>query len=109
MSTTGTDDRSFWLQQVERVSEPVLKALQQRELRRRMPVEAAVGQEAARAVGSHLEALGRLLAGVAPWLELNPSALEKKEETALRERYREWARAGIASAVDPKSPAVRPT
>lgn len=100
----GMDDRNYWLQQVERVSEPVLKALKDRELRRRMPVEAAPGREEARAVGSHLEALGRLLAGLAPWLELEPSAGEAKEETALRERYRDWARAGIASAVDPGSP-----
>ena len=99
-----TDDRSYWLQQVERVSEPVLKALHERELRRRMPVEAAPGLQAARAVGSPLEALGRLLAGIAPWLELQPTATEGKAETLLRGRYREWARAGIASAVDPESP-----
>ncbi len=98
------DDRSYWMQQVQRVSEPVLKAMRDRELRRRMPVEAAPGQVEARSVGSHLEALGRLLAGLAPWLELNPSAAEKAEETKLREQYREWARAGIASAVDPTSP-----
>ena len=99
-----TDDRRYWLQQVERVSEPVLKALYERELRRRMPVEAAPGLQEARAVGSHLEALGRLLAGIAPWLELEPTATEEKAETALRERYRQWARAGVASAVDPESP-----
>jgi hypothetical protein len=102
--TSQIDDRSYWLRQLQRVSEPVLKALRDKELRRRMPVEAAAGQAEARAVGTHLEALGRLLAGIAPWLELEPSASEKKEETMLRERYREWARAGIASAVDPGSP-----
>jgi hypothetical protein len=97
-------DRTYWLQQVERVSEPVLKALKEGNLRRRMPVEAAPGQAQARAVGTHLEALGRLLAGLGPWLELEPSAGEDAKETALRNRYRDYALAGISSALDPASP-----
>jgi hypothetical protein len=53
-------DRTYWLQQVELVSDPVLKALKEGNLRRKMPVEAAPGQTQARAIGTHLEALGRL-------------------------------------------------
>ena len=41
-----------------------------------MPVEAAPGQAHAREVGTHLEALGRLLSGLAPWLELEPTTIE---------------------------------
>src|SRR5271154_436122 len=104
-STPATrQDRTYWLQQVELVSEPVLKALKEGNLRRRMPVQAAAGQEQARAVGTHLEALGRLLAGLAPWLELEPSAGETQKESALRNRYRDYALAGITSALDPSSP-----
>ena len=69
-----------------------------------MPVEAVPGQEQARAVGTHLEALGRLLSGLAPWLELEPTAEETQKETALRNRYRDNALAGITSAFDPSSP-----
>jgi len=97
-------DRAYWLQQVELVSEPVLKALKERNLRRKMPVEAAPGQAQARAIGTHLEALGRLLSGLAPWLELEPSAGETQKETTLRNRYRDYALAGITSALDPSSP-----
>jgi hypothetical protein len=97
-------DRKYWLQQVELVSDPVLKALKERNLRQKMPVEAAPGQTQARAVGTHLEALGRLLSGLAPWLELDHSTGETQQETTLRERYREYALAGIASALDPASP-----
>jgi hypothetical protein len=96
-------DRSYWLQQVELVSEPVLKALKEGNLRRKMPVEAAPGQAHARAVGTHLEALGRLLSGVAPWLELESSVGETPKETTLRNRYRDHALAGITSALDPSS------
>src|ERR1700730_15826459 len=82
-NTTATpqQDRNYWLQQVELVSEPVLKALKEGNLRRKMPVEAAPGQTQARAVGTHLEALGRLLSGLAPWLELEPSSEEAPKET----------------------------
>jgi hypothetical protein len=97
-------NRTYWLQQLERVSDPVLNALKRGTLRRNMPVEAAPGQTEARAVGTHLEALGRLLSGIAPWLELEPSAGETPKETALRERYRDHAAAGITSALNPDSP-----
>lgn len=96
--------REQWIDWVEKVSEPVLSALGKRELRKRMPVEAVAGHEADRAVGSQLEAFGRLFCGIAPWLELEPSAGESARETALRKKYRSWAQEAIASAVDPKSP-----
>jgi hypothetical protein len=103
-ATAEQQDRAYWLQQVELVSDPVLKALKEGSLRRKMPVEAAPGQAQARTVGTHLEALGRLLAGLAPWLELEPSTGETPKETALRTRYRDAALAGITSALDPASP-----
>ena len=96
-------DRAYWLQKVELVSEPVLKALKEGTLRRKMPVEAAPGQAQSRAIGTHLEALGRLLSGLAPWLELEPFAAEDPHETALRNRYRDYALAGITSALDPSA------
>lgn len=97
-------DRTLWLEYLEKVANPVLLAASRRELRQSMPVEAAHGHEAERAVGTHLEALGRLLAGMAPWLELEPSAGETAHETQLRKQYRSWATAAITSAVDPASP-----
>jgi hypothetical protein len=104
LAPTVKNDRATWLDFLERVSEPVLHALSERRLRAAMPVEAAPGEAAARAVGSPLEAFGRLLAGLAPWLELEPSPGEPAEETALRARYRRWALTAIASSVDPSSP-----
>jgi hypothetical protein len=97
-------DRAHWLQQVELVSDPILKALKEGALRRTMPVEAAPGQQEARAVGTHLEALGRLLSGLAPWLELEPSPEETPKETALRNHYRDCALTGLIAALDPAAP-----
>lgn len=96
--------RNQWLDWMERVSSPVLLALSRRELRRTMPVEAVAGRAAERAIGTHLEAFGRLLMGLAPWLELDPVAGESRRETELRIRFRALANEALASAVDPASP-----
>lgn len=94
-------DREYWLQLMAKVADPVLKALSLRQLRAAMPVEAQPGDEQARRQSTHLEAMGRLLSGIAPWLENGPS---DGKEGQLRLHYCEWARAGIASGVDPASP-----
>ncbi len=103
-SPLGNEDRAIWLGLLERVSEPVLSALSRRELRARMPIETAPHKQADRALVSPLEATGRLLAGLAAWLEMEPDQMERPGETELRVRYRKWAVAAIESAVDPQSP-----
>lgn len=99
---SGGDDRKQWLVVVEKVAQPVLEAISRQQLRATMPVECAKGQEASRAQCTHLEAVGRLLSGLAPWLEGAPGN-DSAEET-LRTRYREWARLAIKYGCDPKSP-----
>jgi len=99
---TGTDDRRQWLAIVERVSQPVLQAISRQQLRATMPIECIKGQEASRAECTHLEALGRLLCGLAPWLEGTPGNDPAEEE--LRTRFREWARLAIKYGCDPSSP-----
>jgi hypothetical protein len=105
---SGHDDRKQWLEIVERVSQPVLEAISRQKLRATMPVECAKGDEAARAQSTHLEAVGRLLCGLAPWLEADTgpdtSPNPDPAEEALRQRYREWARLAIRYGTDPKSP-----
>jgi hypothetical protein len=100
----AASDREQWIGFVERVSSPVLEALSRRELRRRMPVEVTDGHQQERAVGSPLEAFGRLLSGLAPWLELDSSTTESSKETALRAGYRSWSQQAVSSALDPSSP-----
>jgi hypothetical protein len=100
----GNSDRTLWLDFLQRVSEPVLSCLSRRELRAKMPIEAVAGQQRDRAIVSPLEATGRLLAGLAPWLELDTESSESSQETTLRARYRSWALQAIESVVDPASP-----
>lgn len=94
--------RSDWLKILQRVAEPVLRAAARGELQQEMPVEAAPGHVEDRRKVTHLEAIGRTLAGLAPWLE---HGVQDGEEGELRRRYAEWARAAIAHGVDKSSPA----
>ncbi|WP_438831785.1 DUF2264 domain-containing protein [Hymenobacter coccineus] len=97
----GPDDRAYWLQMLLKVADPVLQAAAQGQLRATMPIEAAPGQAESRSQVSHLEALGRTLAGLAPWLEL---AAAPGPEQAQQQRYAALARQAIAHGVDPVSP-----
>jgi hypothetical protein len=98
---TEPSDRAYWLRVLQRVAEPVLTALSKGQLKASMPVEAAHNREADRRLYAHLEALGRLLTGIAPWLE---SGVVAGSEGELRAQFAELARASIRSAVDPASP-----
>ncbi|MCW5981830.1 MAG: DUF2264 domain-containing protein [Bryobacteraceae bacterium] len=95
------DHRQYWLRQLMRLSDPVLRHLAGGTLKKSMPVETVTGDPADRRKYSHLEAIGRLLAGIAPWLE---APLQPGPEFDLQQRYRVLARQSVASAADPKSP-----
>jgi hypothetical protein len=92
-------DRALWVATMQRLADPVLRNLAAGTLKARMPVEQAAGAD--RRNVTHLEAIGRLLAGLAPWIEL---PAEGSAEGRLRAEYADLARRAIARAVDPSSP-----
>jgi hypothetical protein len=98
---SGEDDRKYWIQVLTKVANPVLHALSTRTLKAEMPVEAPHNNLAERRQFTHLEALGRLLTGIAPWLESGP---QDGAEGKLRNQYAEWSRMAIQSGTDPSSP-----
>jgi hypothetical protein len=98
---SSEDDRQFWLEVLNKVAAPVLQAASQRRLKAEMPVEAPHGNVDERRQFTYLEALGRLLSGMAPWLESGP---ETGAEGKLRNQYAEWARMAIQSGTDRASP-----
>ncbi len=95
----GVSDRAAWCAIATLLATPVLDALARRKLKAEMPVE-NVGDPGA-ADHSHLEALGRLLCGLAPWLALGGDA---GSEGQTRARLGALAREGIDAATDPASP-----
>lgn len=95
---SGDEDRQYWLEAMLKIANPVLTALAARRLKQTMPVERKK-EEVIRF--THLEALGRLLAGMAPWLE---SGMDQGQEGELRSHYARLARLSIDAATDPDSP-----
>lgn len=94
-------DRALWLSALDHISRPLLTNMSRGELRKNMPVESNAKDMQSRHEVTHLEALGRLLTGIAPWLELGP---DNTVEGRLRAEYLDLARKSIANGVDPDSP-----
>ena len=87
----AANDRDVWITLLRRVGEPVLSNLANGTLRQRMPLEQAAGAD--RASVTHLEAFGRLFAGIAPYVE-----------TGGDRALADLVRASIARGVDSASP-----
>ena len=97
-NTAGIQERVYLVKTMVKIANPVLAALSKNELKKDMPVESS-GEHRERY--SHLEAFGRLLSGIAPWLELGP---DNTSEGKLRKRYIDLARACLHNATDSTSP-----
>ncbi|MXV17679.1 DUF2264 domain-containing protein [Hufsiella ginkgonis] len=98
-SPEGKAEREYCIKTLTRIADPLLVALSRNELKKTMPVEARDPKD--RATVTHLEGFGRLLAGMAPWLELGP---DDTAEGKLRKKYIDLAVVGIKNATDPASP-----
>ena len=96
---TGSEDRMYWVQTLTRIADPVLVNLSQGTLKKNMPFESLSDEPLRRSV-SYLEAVGRTVCGIAPWLELGP---DDTQEGKLRERYIQLVVKGLKQAVDPQS------
>src|SRR6478752_2646216 len=86
---TQNSDRQLWLSYMDKVARPVLSNLAEDKLKENMAVElsAKIDDSVNRKAVSYLEAFGRTLSGIAPWLNLESGS---KDEVALRNQYREW-------------------
>ena len=95
------EDRDFWLSSMDRIARPVLTNLAEGTLKANMPVESLDSVKRPRRPFTHLEALGRTMTGIAPWLELGP---DETPEGKLRAEYIDLSVRAISQAVDPESP-----
>lgn len=93
----GLEDRSVWVENLVRIADPVLSNLAVGMLKQNMPYESI---DESRRKFSYLEAVGRLICGIAPWLELGPDGTS---EGKLRARYIELAVRGLKNGVNPAS------
>ncbi|MBV4359914.1 DUF2264 domain-containing protein [Pinibacter aurantiacus] len=100
--TTGQQDREYWSNLLYKMASPVILNLANNTLRKNMPVEVPPGAKPDfyKKV-THLEAVGRTMAGVAPWLALPD---DDTREGKMRKELRLALLKGIVNAVDPASP-----
>ena len=98
----GTGDRMVWLRFMDKIARPVLSNLANDQLKEKMPVVLSmkVDNRENRLKASYLEAFGRTLSGIAPWLNTEGGS---GEEVALRNQYRQWTLRAIAHSVDSTS------
>jgi hypothetical protein len=90
--------RAYSVEVLTRIARPVLTALAEGRLKKDMPRH---DWEQSRTNFTGLEALGRTIAGIAPWLELGP---DETPEGKQRAEFIELAVKAIANGTDPKSP-----
>ena len=82
-------------------SAPVLSNMAKGELQKNMQVEVSPTWDGRDKRVTYMEAFGRLMAGIAPWLTLPD---DDTEEGKMRKQLRGWALKSYANAVDPQSP-----
>jgi hypothetical protein len=96
---TAADDRQYWVSILEKIARPVLENLARRALKQNMPVEEQPG--AKRKPVTHLEAFGRLLYGIGPWLAAENLT---GDELKLQQEFSKLAQSSLDAATDPQSP-----
>ena len=93
-------DRAYWVEQMTRIASPVLENLAAGRLKRSMPFE-SLSKDSLRKEVSYLEAVGRTICGIAPWLELGA---DESREGRQRKQFINLTIKGLRNAVNPSSP-----
>ncbi|MDR2805631.1 MAG: DUF2264 domain-containing protein [Dysgonamonadaceae bacterium] len=99
--TQNSADRQYWSDLAYKIAAPVLSNMSKGELSKNMQVEVSPTWDGRDRRVSYMEAFGRLMDGIAPWLSLPD---DDSSEGKQRKQLREWALKSYAYAVDPESP-----
>lgn len=97
-AVSGKDDRKYWAELLCKIADPVFGNLANDSLKKNMKVQKSPRYAKPSISVTYLEAVGRALAGIAPWLALPDDATG---ESKLRKQLRENVLQGLVNAVDP--------
>lgn len=100
ITANGQDDRKYWAELLYKIADPVFSNLANDSLKKNMKVQKSPRYAKPSVSVTYLEAVGRSLAGIAPWLALPDDATA---EGKLRKQLREKVLEGLANAVNPSS------
>ena len=95
-SLESKNDRQLWVNVLSKIANPVLTNMASGTLKKNMPVEYVKKD---RAKFAHLEAVGRLICGISPWLELGP---DNSDEGKLRSHYIDLTTRGLVNVCNPQ-------
>jgi rhamnogalacturonyl hydrolase YesR len=94
-------DRKYWADLAYQIAAPALGNMSKGELSKNMQLELSPTWDGRDKRVTYMEAFGRLMDGIAPWLALPD---DNTDEGKQRKQLREWALKSYAHAVDPDSP-----
>lgn len=100
-SLKPVDDRAYWVRLLDKIADPVLSNMSKGELRKNMRVEYSPTWDKRNAQVAYMEAFGRLIAGIAPFVSLPD---DNSAESKIRSRMRLQIQQSLVHAVNPKSP-----
>ncbi|WP_140985942.1 DUF2264 domain-containing protein [Asticcacaulis tiandongensis] len=100
-ATPPLDDRAYMSGLLRKMAEPVLSNMAQGRLRQNFKRELSPTWDGRDPAVTYMEAFGRLISGVAPWLTLPD---DTTAEGRIRHKLRQDALQSYVHAVDPKSP-----
>lgn len=95
---TGQDDRAVWTKSLYKIVYPVIHNMAEGTLKQNMPLELGPQYYLQVKKVTYLEAVGRTMAGVAPWLALPD---DETAEGMMRKQLRMELLKGLRNAVDP--------
>jgi hypothetical protein len=127
LQSAGQQDRRLWADILYKIAAPILASLAEGRLRKNMPVRLSPHWNTGDPAVAYLEAFGRLMAGLAPWLALETNTANKTpgnaspgnvppgdvpsgdipsggDEPARRRELYNWYLAAITRAADPADP-----
>ena len=94
------EERDKWVETMLKITTQVVRNLSDNTRKKNMPFE-SLSSDTLRMQVSPLEAVGRTICGMSPWLELGG---DESEEGKIRSKYIDMIVEGITNAVNPNAP-----
>jgi hypothetical protein len=94
-------ERAYLLKLLQQMAEPVLEPMSKGQLKQKFVLELSPTWDGRDPAVAYLEAFGRLISGIAPWLAL---PVDDSAEGRLRARLQQQALQSYVHSVDPRSP-----
>lgn len=101
LEMNNNSDRAYWVDLLYKMAHPILSNMAEGNLQKNMIVEVSPNWDGRDRKVTYMEAFGRLMAGIAPWLALPD---DDTPEGKMRRELRDMALKSYANAVDPESP-----